>query len=488
METPNERQRPARAGDAIIRILLWSTWAALTIAMVVYVKTNTRNVPYWDEFAMVPVMTGVQTPDLEWAWSQHNEHRPVLSRLVMAGLFRVVGRDFRVARYANIVLFATMAAVMLILARRLRGSSRLTDLVLPIAILNPAQAECLVNGFAMNLLLSSAIAIGLIAAIARRYRTTTAAGLAMVALPLCGGSGLAMLPPLGLWLAGDLAFGWGSGERPGRRERIVGSAIIATGAILTVLYFRGLARPDYLATATIREIAASVVMCLSLAFHPRIQSYVWPVGVVVVAGMAATAALLVFAALRSPGERRRAFGLLAVLTSLAAVAAAVAIARAGLGADRIMSSRYVALTTPMLAVAYIAWQIYGGTLSRKIASIAMLAMIASALPSGLDFAGRYGVFIRDAERKIERRLLDRAPARTVMKLAYPDFQSDRELILRSYRMLGASGVGAFAGFEASPDDLASAGEVGYLAAPASSGPAPDRDPHPRNSTDPPVGF
>jgi len=102
METPNEPLMRLRGVDAIVRIILWSAWAALTVALVVYVKENTRNVPYWDEFAMVPVMAGAQAPGLEWAWSQHNEHRPVLSRAIMAGLFRLVRRDFRVARYARV--------------------------------------------------------------------------------------------------------------------------------------------------------------------------------------------------------------------------------------------------------------------------------------------------------------------------------------------------------------------------------------------------
>src|SRR5262249_14555789 len=156
---------------------------------------------------------------LRWAWAQHNEHRPLISRLIMAGLFRLVGNDFRVVRYANAGLLSAMAASMLILARRLRGSARAADAVLPLSVLNIAQAESLMIGFAMNLILTSLLAAALIAAaaLARRGRGAALAmgfGLSLVLLPLCGGSGLTMLPPLAAWLAGYLATGWWSGRRP----------------------------------------------------------------------------------------------------------------------------------------------------------------------------------------------------------------------------------------------------------------------------------
>ena len=34
-------------------------------------------------------------------------------------------------------------------------------------------------------------------------------------LPLCGGNGLALLPPIMTWLTGNVAFGWWSGRDPG---------------------------------------------------------------------------------------------------------------------------------------------------------------------------------------------------------------------------------------------------------------------------------
>ena len=368
MEIPHEQPTPtrwSRLRDRTGLFLAWGIWAAMTIAMVLYVRQNSRNVPYWDEFAMVPVMTGSEPVSLQWAWGLHNEHRPMISRLAMAGLFRLFGSDFRVVRYANAALLSAMAASMLLLVRRLRGSARATDAVLPLSVLNIAQAECLINGFAMNLILSSLIAIALIVAagLARGGGGRALAlivGLSLVLLPLSGGSGLAMLPPLGLWLAGYIAWGWWSGKKPGVWTRAVGLGLLLAGSTVVVLYLRDYTPPSYHPLPqSMASAASSTLMYLSLAVFPQISTFWWPAGLIVVAMLTATLVLLAIVSLRSPDERPRALGLFAIILSMLCVAAAVAVSRAALGGDRIMSSRYITLTTPLLCVVYVAWLLYG---------------------------------------------------------------------------------------------------------------------------------
>jgi hypothetical protein len=148
----------------------WGVWVALTVALLLYVRQYSRNIPYMDDFAMVSMMTGAEPVSLRWAWAQHNEHRPLISRLIMVGLSRFVANDFRAPRYANVVLLSAMAAAMLILARRIRGSARATDVVLPLATLNVLQFESLMIGFAMNLIATSLLAIALIVLVSLAHR------------------------------------------------------------------------------------------------------------------------------------------------------------------------------------------------------------------------------------------------------------------------------------------------------------------------------
>lgn len=451
---PPDRVRWDRARDRIGLMVAWGIWAAMTIAMILYVRQNTRNVPYWDEFAMVPVMTGVEPVSLRWAWGLHNEHRPAISRLVMAGLYRTFGNDFRIVRYANALLFSAMAAAMLVLARTLRGSTRATDAVLPLTVLNLAQAECLVNGFAMNLILSSLLAIvlivtaGLARAGGRARMLAPTLGLCLVLLPLTGGSGLTMIPPLALWLAGYVMWGWWSGERPSVWSRAIGLALLLAGAALVVLYLRDYSRPSYhpLQSAT-TTLVSCTLMFLSLAVYPQIETFAWPSGLIAAAILAATLGRLAIVCIRSPGERPRAVGLIAIILSMVCVAAAVAAARASLGPERIMSSRYITLATPLLCVVYLAWLLYGRARARLAVHLGLLLLMCLAIPNGRRFSRQYGQFVRDVERRVERRLKDHAPTATVMKLVYPDFHSDRELIRSSFKLLKAAGVGAFSEYD-----------------------------------------
>ena len=88
-------------------------------------------------------------------------------------------------------------------------------------------------GFAMNLVLSAWMSFELIAAAGLADRRggwplALRFGLLLVLLPLSGGSGLVMLPPLALWLAGYVAWGWWSGRKPGALTRALGLGLLMT--------------------------------------------------------------------------------------------------------------------------------------------------------------------------------------------------------------------------------------------------------------------
>src|SRR5271166_1524163 len=75
-------------------ILVWAVWAAASVALFLLVRHYARNIPFNDDWVMVPIITGHDSISLKWAWSQHNEHRVLVSKLILAGLFRWVAPDF----------------------------------------------------------------------------------------------------------------------------------------------------------------------------------------------------------------------------------------------------------------------------------------------------------------------------------------------------------------------------------------------------------
>ena len=108
-------------------MFVWSVWSLSAGAALWLVANYGRNLPFWDDWEMVPALTGAQPVTPAWLWSQHNEHRPMLPRLIMAGLFRAVRADFRLPRYVNAGLLSAMAAAMLLVARRIRGIASISS-------------------------------------------------------------------------------------------------------------------------------------------------------------------------------------------------------------------------------------------------------------------------------------------------------------------------------------------------------------------------
>lgn len=314
MDTPLERDpgsepsRWSRSRVWVSSVVVWSVWAALTLAAIWYVRCYARNLPYWEDFTMVSVMTGYEPLSLRWATSQQAEHRPVIPRVILATLYRAIP-DFRAALYLNAGLLSTASASMILLARRLRGWTSITDTVLPLSILNIGQSECLLIGFALNLIVTAWISYELIVAMCRTNQSpgwlpSLVVGGLLVLLSLSGGSGMAMLPPLMLWLAGYVACGWWSGRDLGAWGRALGLGLLLTTAVAVALCLQGYKRPTHIpATPSAWAACSTTLEFLSLVIGPVGGGWGRRCGAVVALLAAITFIHLAMVARRSLAER-----------------------------------------------------------------------------------------------------------------------------------------------------------------------------------------
>ena len=78
----------------------------LALAVLLYIAGHAHNVPYYDDWVMVPVLSGAQQVDAGWLWQAHNDYRIPLPKLVLLALYHLSGWDFRVGMYANALLLA----------------------------------------------------------------------------------------------------------------------------------------------------------------------------------------------------------------------------------------------------------------------------------------------------------------------------------------------------------------------------------------------
>lgn len=439
----------ARAQDLAGPVLAWAVWGAMTAATILFIQQYARNIPYMDDFMLVSVMSGHEPVSLRWTWAQHNEHRPVISRLILAGLHRFIDKDFRVGMYFNVGLLSAAAVSMLLLARKLRGYTSVTDAVLPLSILNLGQAENLLISFSLNLILTAWISVELIslASLAGRrsgWRLALRFGLFLVLLPLCGGSGLVMLPPLVLWLAGYVAWGWWSGREPGGAARAIGLWFLMACSAVVALYLSGYSKPPYMPAAPSLAAAASTTLeYLSLVVCPNVPGYWRPAGLTVVLLIAATLLRLAVVGLRAPGERPRAVGLIAVILSMLSAAAAVGLSRSGLGPGFGLTGRYIPISAPLLSALYVAWLAYGPAPARWVVHAGLLALVCLAVPANTEFGLRCGDYKRSVYLQVERGLEAGVPASQLMSQAGPLFPWKPKYVYECFKMLKAARIGKF---------------------------------------------
>jgi hypothetical protein len=94
-----------------------------------------------------------------------------------------------------------------------------------------------------------------------------------------------------------------------------------------------------------------------------------------------------------------------------------------------------------------AWLAYGKPAARLGIHLGLAALMLLSLPSGRLFSDSYGLRVRRIERRLERSLIEHAPAGVVLKQACPTLHPDARFIHDCFRMLKAGRVGAFAEFE-----------------------------------------
>ena len=238
---------------------------------------------------------------LHWLWSQHNEHRPVVSRLIMISLYRFIALDFRVGLYANAALISATAASMIVLVRRLRGHTNLVDVTLPLSILNLAQAETLLLGLAMALMLTSWVSCELLRLASARdshvgWRFDTEARTPLVAFALVRGrwsESCSLLFCCG-WHANRFGAAR-AGKIPMKpSSRSIGVVLLVVCLAVVALYIVGYKRPpNHPLPISIAAIASTFLEYLSLAIWPIVAGHCRPAGLIVAFLIAATLARLV---------------------------------------------------------------------------------------------------------------------------------------------------------------------------------------------------
>lgn len=187
-------------------VFVLGVWAVLTAADLWFVAHFSRNVPYIDDWWIVPVLTG-KTSALGWVFEKpamHGGHVLIVPKLLWLACHAVSGHDFRSVSYLGVGLLSGAALMLIATVRRLRGHLVATDCLLPIVCLHWGHwANLVCNNFSSQFIISTVLALAMLAAfvLPTTKRTVATVITCTVLLPLCGVNGWTVAPAGVAWLA-----------------------------------------------------------------------------------------------------------------------------------------------------------------------------------------------------------------------------------------------------------------------------------------------
>jgi hypothetical protein len=451
---------PARAAGRRAAVFVLGTWALLLLAALAYVASYGRNVPFWDDYSVVPVLAGEAPAPAAWLWQQHSEHRVPLQKLVILLLLRATGADFRSGMVFSVLLLGAAALALSWTARQLRGRWSPADAFFPLLLLFGAHCFNVLNCWQVTLTLPTALACALLAVIVLRgARLAPGAallvGCCLALLFLCGALGLPFVLPFGLWLGYAGTRRWRAAEPHAHRDATLFLALAAGALLLVPLYFAGYRQPTYNpASPGLRESLRTSLQFLSVSLGSGARKG-WEVagpapGLAVLGLIVPSVVCLAVAWWGRPDERLRAAGLLAFLGAMALLALGVGHGRAGSGPEAGLVIRYVTLAVPALLCLYYVWQLYGPPAVRPRVQAALCAFAGLLFLLNVPVAFKYGGSQYRIKAGFERDLRDGVPVYLLVKRHTPAIHPNQDVLAESLRLLRRAGVGPFARLQDDP--------------------------------------
>ena len=123
------------------RFSVWAVTGLLLLAALTSMVVWTYNIGMHEDFFMAAPLTGHEPNLLAWLWSQNNEHRLPVQRMVYLGLLMLTGD----VRSGMVLSQLTLALLSILLARAAavarNGNIRISDIVFPLALLHLGHRE-----------------------------------------------------------------------------------------------------------------------------------------------------------------------------------------------------------------------------------------------------------------------------------------------------------------------------------------------------------
>jgi hypothetical protein len=383
--------------------------------------------PFADDWELAQVLTGEQPFTARWLWAQHSEHRVPVQKVVLVAALHLSRGDFRGGILANVGALSGLAFLLMRGAKRLRGWTSYTDAFFPLILLHWGHASLLWGSHFAHV--SPVVVAGIVLWIVVCHGAPVTWGEAalaagcLVALPLCGASGLVLAPAFAGWLAWGGLRAWRSGAPAGRWKALTMLAGVGVTLLLMGLYFHDYQRCHVaLASATPAAALETVKCFLSSGLGTTVGAFEWLswLGAVLLGG---SVVVLAVAVARGRADPARALGLFAFAAAMASLALAVAWGRGGDPWDMVRQRHYSILAVPAWCLVYFIWETVNTQKGSRLVPMGLLVLSCVVfwhhcpiLENVLENWRLAGACERDIRAGIPARLL----AETYCRLFWPD--------------------------------------------------------------------
>jgi hypothetical protein len=337
---------------------VWLCWGGLTLLTGGLVLWLGITVPLWDEWdAIVPFITAEKPVTWQSMWTPHNEHQIIIPRLLLLGLDRLTGHDFRAGMFASLLLLSATSAGLLWTIRRVRGYWVWADAFFPFLLLNWGHAANLLMSFQVQLVMAGCLGCFAAAFFADRDRPSAARlawlGLILAAWPLCSAAGIACGLAIVPYFAVCLWFRRDADPPLSRTAVVIVALLLVAIPVECLLTFVPRASADR-PIIDVVELIRHVILEFGMAFGAVVRVIGFPVAAVSV-GLSASALWWLWRG-REQSETTRVsrVGLALVVLAHLGLAAAIAWGRSGLSERAVLATRYVTLICPLLVTVYLA--------------------------------------------------------------------------------------------------------------------------------------
>lgn len=445
---------------------VWAVWAFMSVFPLLLVWQFSVDIPMWDQFDIMPQLTGAEPVTVGWLLQPHNEHCIALPKAILVLLMRWTG-DFRAASYLNAAIQAAACLLLLRSVKRLRGSLMFTDCVLPILLVGLSHWQTYIFGFQLQFVCSVFLSCVILSAVlsasdgAVSLRSAIASGIALMLLPLCGANGAIVAAPAVVW---HLAATFANRRQKWAASRITigvlisSAALTAVGVVMSAVLILGTRISNHPPPTSWNEVLRTIAQYLTLSLGKAADSFNlpnlnhWPVLFPVVLLVLLTAAIV--SGLhwhQRPDLRLQIEGVGLLLLGNVLLAVAIGWGRAGRGDLAGWEDRYsslaamIPLTVYLLAVACR----FDGSHPLKLAIFFFhCAFISLNMYAGLFASNHFYTVTKPVAEELRRGESIEKVAWESWQLLYPG--TSEKHVRVGLRLLKQAKLGPFRDFE-SPD-------------------------------------